>query len=289
LSKSIDYLILGSFGMLGHIVLRYLEEQGFNVIGVSRRPESSQNITLDVRDFFALERLISEFKPSYIVNCVGLLNEDAESSFSDALTINSLLPRFLENVTKNMQTKIIHVSTDCVFSGSRGSYEVSDFPDAIDIYGKTKYLGEINNTKDITIRTSIIGPDINIKGKGLYQWFMNQEGSIKGYDRVIWSGVTTLQLAKFIAYLFDHQHSGLIHYSNNIPISKFDLLHLFKSYFNKNLTINNFSEVVYDKSLISNSVFDDHSVPSYKKMISDMRHWIELHPELYSHYFVGQI
>jgi dTDP-4-dehydrorhamnose reductase len=283
LSNRNDYLILGSSGMLGHVVFNYLTEKKFSVIGISRRVASATNISMDLSDFESLKNLILELRPKFIVNCAGVLNEDVDANPNFAIKINSLLPKFLESITKSTDTKILHISTDCVFSGLKGSYKITDWPDALDLYGKTKFLGEVVNSKDLTIRTSIIGPDINPKGKGLYHWFMNQKQSINGFINVKWSGVTTLQLAKFIEYLYDKEISGLMHYCNNESISKYDLLQLLNLNSNNMLEIKADGQVISDKSLVSELRLIDHVVPSYKEMVIEIFTWIKSHEDQYSY------
>ena len=131
--------------------------------------------------------------------------------------------------------KLIHISTDCVFSGRQGMYADNDFRDADDIYGRSKALGEIFSDKDLTIRTSIIGPELKRYGEGLFHWFMSQRERVNGYTKVFWSGVTTLELAKAIEYSLDNDVTGLFQLSNGVRISKYDLLVLFNEIFKRKL------------------------------------------------------
>src|SRR5699024_5151046 len=131
-----------------------------------------------------------------IINAVGILNKDAEENKSHAVLLNSYLPHYISNLTKDMNTKVIHMSTDCVFSGKVGSYKEDSLRDGQTFYDRSKALGELENDKDLTFRNSIIGPDMNKNGIGLFNWFMKQNGYIKGFNKAIWTGVTTLTLAK---------------------------------------------------------------------------------------------
>jgi dTDP-4-dehydrorhamnose reductase len=160
MNKSI--LVLGSAGMAGHVIYKVLKEElkDFRIFDVARDSRFvNPSKCMDIKDFKMLEHYIEELKPAFIINCIGLLNKSAENFPDEAILINSYLPHFLESKTKNSSTKVIHISTDCVFSGSKGMYKEDDFRDATGYYALTKALGELNNNKDLTIRTSIIGPE----------------------------------------------------------------------------------------------------------------------------------
>ena len=162
------FLILGCNGMAGHMITLYLKEQGYEVDGFARSESRLvKTIKGDARDTDLLERTIKEGDYGAVVNCIGILNKFAESDHEAAVFLNSYLPQYLAKVTEEMHTQIIHISTDCVFSGSRGGYRESDFPDGEMFYDRSKALGEIVNSKDITFRMSIIGPDISSDGIGL--------------------------------------------------------------------------------------------------------------------------
>lgn len=282
-------VILGSGGMLGHLVALRIKQFStvYDVIDVSR----SNNITkpavlLDVTDFNALKRLIDSLNPAAIINCVGVLNMNAEQNPADAILMNSYLPHFLEKITFNTACKVIHISTDCVFSGKRGAYLEIDFTDADGYYAKSKALGELNNKKDLTIRTSIIGPEIHTRGIGLFQWFSTQQGLINGYSDVYWTGVTTIELSKAILKCLDQDISGLYHLVNNNRISKYELLILFKKVFD-NSKVNEIiasHEYAYDKSLINTRKDFIYQVPSYLEMIEEMKQWILDYLPIYPHY-----
>jgi dTDP-4-dehydrorhamnose reductase len=282
-------IILGSSGMLGHVVTLYFKKfpNLFDVVDVSRTSNLIKpSVLLNVTDFDSLNQLIESENPNVIINCVGILNMNAEQNPADAILVNSYLPHFLEKVTFNTICKVIHISTDCVFSGKRGSYKESDYTDADGFYAKSKALGELNNAKDLTIRTSIIGPEMHTNGIGLFQWFSTQQGTINGYTEVYWTGVTTIELTKFIFHCLQTDLVGLYHLVNNDPISKFDLLNLFKQVF-ENSKVN---EIVpshqhsYDKSLLNTRKDYDYIVPNYLEMIYEMKKWILDYLPLYPHY-----
>ena len=273
-------LIIGTKGMLGHILYNYFNDKdGFEVYGVARNVEAKENIfNLDVSDTASLKSIISEHKFHFVINAIGILNKDAEDHPAKAVWFNSYFPHFLEEITKNTSTKIIHISTDCVFSGKdNGGYTEETFKNGMGFYAQSKALGEIVNDKDLTIRTSIIGPELNQNGIGLFHWFMSQkeEVEVKGFSNVFWSGVTTLELAKVIEDVIKYNVTGLKQISRE-KISKYDLLKLFNSVFRGNkLNIQQDGNYHSDKSLISIRKDYEYSVPDYVIMLKEMKVWIE--------------
>lgn len=274
-------LALGAEGMLGHVVKLYFEEQGHTVKGTSR--SDSEDYVFDAtKNVTDIEAFIDDFKPDAVINCVGILNKVAEENKPLAVQVNSYLPHYIGGVCTSKGVKFIHVSTDCVFDGKEnGGYTEDSFRTATDFYGRSKGLGEVNNDTNLTLRTSIVGPDKNQNGIGLFQWFMNQENETNGFDKVIWTGVTTLELAKCIEKAVAHNLTGLRHAVNNEKIDKFSLISLFKKHFNKNITINRKSDYVSDKSLIRTTDFD-FEIPSYDQMVKEMAEWVTKHETLYS-------
>ena len=273
-------LILGADGMLGHVVKLYFQEQGYEVKGTSR--SDSQDLVFDATlNTSDLGKFIDDFKPDAVVNCIGILNKVAEENHSLAVMVNSYLPNYLDKLCKDKKVKFVHISTDCVFDGKSGEYTENSFKDATSYYGLSKSLGEINNDTNVTLRTSIVGPDINGQGIGLFQWFMNQENEANGFDKAIWTGVTTIELAKAIEKAIQNNLTGLRHVVNNSKIDKYSLLELFKKYFNKDIEIKRKSDYKSDKSLIRSTDFD-FGVPSYELMIKEMSDWVKKHNNLYS-------
>ena len=232
--SKLKILLLGSAGMAGHIIKKELLKisDKFEIVDIARNSNYTRpTYEIDLRNFKSIETLITNHDFDYIINCSGILNKIAEDNPDEAILINSYLPHFLEKITQFKKAKIIQISTDCVFSGSKGNYLEKDLKDGVGYYAQTKALGELINNKDLTIRTSIIGPDLNTNGIGLFNWFIKQTGSIDGYCNAYWSGVTTLQLAKSIIKLILEKNSisGVIHLTNNNKISKYDLLQIIKN------------------------------------------------------------
>lgn len=273
-------LLLGSAGMAGQVLkleLLKLKDE-IELFDVARTNKTSKpKILLDITNFNKLEEIISNSNFDFIINCIGLLNNFAEKNPDQAILINSYFPHYLEKLTSNSSTKVIHISTDCVFSGKSGNYKESDFKDGIGYYAQSKALGEIINNKDLTIRTSIIGPDVNVNGIGLFKWVLNQSGTINGYTRAFWSGVTTVQLANFIIEIIkcSSMPTGLIHFTNNCKISKFELLKNIKNVFElKNIHIVEYNNYEVDKSFVNTRLDVNLSVPTYLNMILEMKEWM---------------
>ncbi len=277
------FLILGSTGMAGHLITTYLRESGHEVYGMSRRKIASQvDIVLDVTHFEELAKIIRDGAFDCVVNCVGVLNRAAEDNKTLAIRLNSELPHFLAKTTADLQVKIVQLSTDCVFSGKRGGYRENDFPDGKTFYDRTKALGELVDDKNITFRNSIIGSDLERDGIGLLNWFLQQKGNVNGYTKSIWSGVTTLFLAKMIERAVNENIHGLYQLTNNTPITKCELLKLFAQIFGREIKISPVEGVAVDKTLINTKNFG--VAPSYEQMLIDLRDWMARHADFYPHY-----
>lgn len=279
-------LVLGCNGMAGHVISMYLSKQGHFVEGYARSESEFLSVTHigDVTDFNRLKNVLNN-DYDVVVNAVGLLNQTAEDNKSSAVLINSYLPHFLKEYLERYDTKVIQMSTDCVFSGNRGRYTESEFPDGDTFYDRSKALGELNDTKNLTFRNSIIGPDIKESGIGLFNWFMKQT-SCKGFSRAIWSGVTTLELAKAIDKAISTNLTGLYHLTNNVEITKLDLLRLSNDIFRKGeVDIIENDEVSINKSLLNTRTDFDFIVGSYEDMLREMLDWINENKKIYPNYY----
>lgn len=277
------FLILGSTGMAGHLITTYLREGGHEVCGLSRRKIFPHvDITLDVTHCDELAEIIRGGNFDCVVNCVGVLNRAADDHKTLAVRLNSELPHFLAEATADLPTKIIHLSTDCIFSGARGGYREDDLPDGRTFYDRSKALGELVDGKNITFRNSIIGPDLERDGIGLLNWFLQRTGTVNGYTKSIWSGVTTLFLAQMIEPAAVENLHGLFQLTNNTPITKHDLLKLFAKVFRKDIQILPTEGVAADKTLLNGKTFG--VAPSYEQMLVDLRDWMIRHENFYPHY-----
>jgi len=282
-SKSV-VLVLGATGMLGSVVLRFLAQSpGYSVIGSVRSSDAVQLLPsalhghiisgINVHDMDSVIHLFDRARPDIVINCVGLVKQLAGGNDPlAALPVNSLFPHRLLQLCKVARTRLIHVSTDCVFDGAKGMYTESDVADAKDMYGLSKYLGEVHDPQAITLRTSIIGPELN-SARGLVGWFLEQSAVVKGFTRAIFSGLTTVELARvmrdFIIPRADL--SGLYHVSAQ-PICKHDLLLLLAHEYGKSVDIVPDGKLVIDRSLDSRR-FREHTSyvpPSWPQLVRVM-------------------
>jgi dTDP-4-dehydrorhamnose reductase len=280
-------LILGSTGMLGHIVYEYFHQRDkyelFDL--VYRNKLRDESIVCDITNTSEIKEIIRSIQPDYIVNCIGILIKGSTSNPANAIFINSYFPHLLVQIADEIHATVIHISTDCVFSGNKGSYSETDFRDTDDTYGRSKALGEIFSDRHLTLRTSIIGPEIKTDGEGLFHWFMIQSGEINGFTNAFWGGVTTVQLAKNIEQSIQHNYKGLMHVTNGVRISKFDLVSLFKGIWKiDSVSILPYSGKSVDKSLISTKGID-FDVPSYSDMLLKQYEWMKTNKELYAPYY----
>lgn len=278
-------LVLGASGMAGHTIALYFLEQGHKVTSFSRKPVPyGNNLCGDITNLHLLDKLLS-YPYDAVINCIGMLNDACDANPSLAVYVNSYLPHVLNEKLQNSRTLLIHMSTDCVFSGQSAPYDEISFPDGRTFYDRTKALGELHNRNSLTFRNSIIGPDMNEAGIGLFNWFMKQQGTIYGYERAIWTGVTTLTLAKAMEAAIQEQLTGLYNLVHSTSINKYELLKLFNKHFKNNeLIIRPSSSVRVDKTLINHRTDFSFKVPTYEQMIMEMKEWIERHPDLYPHY-----
>lgn len=259
--------VLGSRGMAGHIVSAYLEQQGHTVDRVDRARLDVENI-LQVSNFF--DTLDSDF----VVNCIGLLVKDSIDRPDRAALINSWLPHYIEHRLAGTSTRLIHLSTDCVFNGSRGDYVETDPHTEMNAYGRSKGFGEVNNSKDITFRMSIIGPELK-NGTGLLNWVLtNPSDELPGWTNAWWNGITTLELAKCVnKYIADPKITGVYHVvSNANRINKYDLLREINRAYDLNKTIvPTQGPKSIDKVLVDTRKEFDFGIPSYQQQLEELR------------------
>lgn len=278
-------LVLGASGMLGNAVYRYLaQDTDLRVYGSARSstalkyftgPLSKNVITgADVENPDALIRLFSLARPDVVINCIGLVKQLAEvDNPLVALPINALLPHRIARLCELTNARFIHISTDCVFSGSRGNYTESDLPDAQDLYGRSKLLGEVDYQHAVTLRTSIIGHELT-SVHGLVDWFLSQQGRVKGFTKAIFSGLPTVELARVIRdfVLIHPELHGVYHVSSD-PISKHSLLDLVNREYQKNLQIDPDDRLQIDRSLDSERFKSatGYSAPPWPQLVAQMR------------------
>jgi dTDP-4-dehydrorhamnose reductase len=277
-------LVLGASGMLGNTVLRMLSQiDGNTVTGTVRSrqaiglfPEKVRNLVvcgIDADDLDSLMRLFDEVRPDIVINCTGLVKQltDVNNPLV-ALPINSLFPHRLAHMCALSSARLVHMSTDCVFTGNKGMYTEDDVPDANDLYGVSKRLGEVDYSNAVTLRTSIIGHELN-GSRSLVDWFLAQDIAIRGYRQAIFSGLPTIELARVISEFVIPcvQMRGVYHVSSD-PISKYDLLSLVAKIYKKKIEINEDNDFVIDRSLDSTRFREEtgYSPPSWESLITSM-------------------
>lgn len=280
------FLVFGCNGMAGHMISLYLKEQGHDVLGFAlTKSDLVDSVAGDATNEAVVREVVGVNRFDSIINCIGLLNQFAENNKPAAVYLNSYFPHFLAQLTEGTDTQVIHMSTDCVFSGKRGQYTEEDFCDGETFYDRSKALGELNDDKNITLRNSIVGPDINPKGIGLLNWFMQQEGEISGYTGAIWTGQTTLQLAKTMEQAAKEKAHGLYNTVPDSSISKYDLLRLFNKHLRKDqLSVRPVDKMAADKSLKRTRWDFQYAIPDYETMMGELAAWIAAHRVLYPHY-----
>lgn len=279
-------LIAGTHGMAGHVINRFLKEKNqWAVIGAARSAGPGE-VELDAEDRGSFLTLLKEVKPDVVINCIGLLVKACDRDPEKAVRLNSLLPRQLAKWGRELNFKLIHISTDCVFSGEKGAYRDDDFRDGDTIYARSKALGEVIDERNLTIRTSIIGPELKADGTGLFHWLMSQHGTVNGYSQVFWSGVTTLELAEVVNSALEQQPTGLYQLSMPEKIAKLDLLKLIAEIWKRqDLDIRDYPGECCDKSMIpSVAGFNPPRSASYVGMLQKLKLWMDAHPELYRQY-----
>lgn len=257
-------LVLGKTGMLGHMVYNYLlGTNKYEVIGLDRERLNA----LDSEE--KIEEEILRNSPKYVINCIGLINKYTDKNEEATKKINSTFPHFLAYLGIKYGWKLIHISSDCYLDE--------------DIYGRSKFLGEICDNHNLTIRTSIIGPELK-EGFGLFHWFMSQKNEVNGFVKSNWDGVTTLQLAKFIEEHIDSKnYTGIIDYRTKDSISKYELIKLISKIFNKDIKIIQDYRDMKDKRNFNPNVF---CLKNYNTQLIELKDYMENNNEKYERYLL---
>jgi dTDP-4-dehydrorhamnose reductase len=272
--------------MIGNALVQFLSiKDKFSVFGSVRNLDYSdflnniKNVkifsSINLENMNSIASLINLVSPDIVINCVGVVKQSSEiNNYYNTISLNSLFPHYLYNLSVKYRFRLIHISTDCVFSGFKGNYTESDFTDPIDLYGHSKLLGEVKSENVITVRASLIGHEINRK-QGIVEWFLSQNGTVEGYKKAIFSGLTSTEFSRVIyEYIIPNPNlKGLYHVSST-PISKYDLLLLLKNIYNKT-TINliGSNKIIINRSLDSSN-FQNHTGYLFKgwpQMIKEMK------------------
>ena len=277
-------LVLGASGMLGNAMMRVLSEKADWQVYGTVRSESARKLFrddvahrllsgIDVDQHDSLLQAFIQVRPDVVVNCVGLIKQLADADDPlQAIPINSLLPHRLAKLCELSGARLVHVSTDCVFAGDRGGYRESDPSDAKDLYGKSKFLGEVAYPHTVTLRTSIIGHELQ-SANGLVGWFLSQKGRCNGFTRAIFSGLPTVVLAQIVRdVVIPHSGlSGLYHVAAK-PIAKFDLLKIIAEVYGKEIEIVPDEKLAIDRSLNADRFKSatGYDVPEWPELIRRM-------------------
>jgi dTDP-4-dehydrorhamnose reductase len=264
--------------MAGHVAAIKLAEYGHGVTGFARKQLPFCATIVGDAMCVDLSEIVKDFDA--VINCIGVLNKAVDADPVKGIWLNSCLPHLLAKHAKRM----IHISSDCVFSGHDGGrYAEDDYRSSDTMYGRSKALGELDDGKNLSIRTSIVGPEIK-EGVGLFHWFMKQSGTVTGYTHAVWGGVSTMVLADAAIAALAQGTTGLVHLTSGKPICKFDLLRLFNKLRSEPVEIVPTDAVRDDKSLVCTRKDFDFAVPAFETMIDEMQTWINSHSELYQHY-----
>jgi dTDP-4-dehydrorhamnose reductase len=259
--------VLGANGMAGHMVASYLAQQGHEVDAVDRT-------RLDVENPISVMAFFDCLEADFVVNCIGLLVQPCIQRPDRASVINSWFPHYVEYRLKDTQTRLIHLSTDCVFDGSKGNYIEPDTHTETNAYGRSKSLGEVSNIKDITFRMSIIGPELK-NGTGLLDWVRtNPVSELPGWNNASWNGITTLQLAKCIdRYIHNPTIAGIYHVVNNaVNINKYELLCLINEVYGLGKTIvRTRGPKDVNKILVDTRHEFNFAIPDYRTQLTELK------------------
>ncbi len=292
-------LILGITGMLGHTLFKEMNKNtNLEVFGTTRNKNGLENYftedemikirgNVDADNFETVIRAIASVQPTIIINCIGIIKQLPISKDPlTAITVNAQLPHRISLVARSANARFIHISTDCVFNGKKGNYTEKDHSNAEDLYGRTKFLGEVAYPHCVTLRTSIIGHELKTN-YSLVDWFMSQQNDVNGFTKAMYSGFPTIEIVNIISnYVIPNKNlTGLYHVSSD-PISKFDLLNILKEIYKKDININPFSDFVLDRSMNSDKfkIATGYVAPSWNQLIENMYNHV-MNDECYKNKF----
>ena len=278
-------LILGITGMLGHTLFKEMNKnENFEVFGTTRNKHGLENYftdnemsrirgNVDADNFETVIRAIASIQPTIIINCIGIIKQLPISKDPlTAITVNAQLPHRISLVARSANARFIHISTDCVFNGKKGNYTEKDYSNAEDLYGRTKFLGEVDYPHCVTLRTSIIGHELKTN-YSLVDWFMSQKNEVNGFTKAIYSGFPTIEIVNIISnYVIPNKKlSGLYHVSSN-AISKYELLNIMKDVYKKDIQINAFDDFILDRSMNSDKFKEvtGYISPNWNKLVEEM-------------------
>lgn len=286
-------LVIGVTGMLGNAVFRHFGARpGFQAYATARSQQAVRHFPpllserilteVDANDFDSVISAVAEVKPDVVINAVGLIKQlQSANDPLHALPINAIFPHRLARVCAAAGARLIHISTDCVFSGKQGNYKEDDLPDAYDLYGRSKLLGEVDYPNAITLRTSIIGHELG-SAHGLVDWFLSQSGKAKGFTRAIFSGLPTIELAAVIErFVIPRPELRGLYHVASVPISKHDLLRLVANAYDKQIVIEPNDDLVIDRSLDASrfNAATGYNPPAWPILVEQMNAFRQPIPE----------
>jgi dTDP-4-dehydrorhamnose reductase len=284
-------LVLGATGMLGNAMCRLLwRSASLEVYGTLRSESGKRHFDaelrprllagVDVGDFDTVTRAFAIARPDVVINCVGLVKQLAGADDPlAALPINAMLPHRIARLCAVAGARLVHISTDCVFAGTRGNYREQDTPDATDLYGRSKLLGEVTLAHTITLRTSIIGQELD-SANGLVGWFLAQQGTVRGFRRAVFSGLPTVELARVVRdHVLPNRALHGLHHVASAPIAKYDLLHLVAASYGKSIDIVPDDSLVIDRSLDATRFRDatGYVAPAWPALVDGMYRFHKTH------------
>ncbi|MBN1636831.1 MAG: SDR family oxidoreductase [Deltaproteobacteria bacterium] len=287
--KQYKVMILGVTGMLGHTLFSEFSRQNkFDVFASARSgkdlspwfaPRLQEKIIggIDAENIDSIYHCINTIRPDAVINCIGVIKQVPSAADPIiSITINALFPHQLAMICKDFGTRMIHFSTDCVFSGGKGNYTEADLPDAADLYGRSKLLGEVDYPHCLTLRTSLIGHELQ-GNYGLIEWFLSQQKKVQGFTMAIFSGFPTVEIARIVSdHVIPHKDLRGVYHVSSKPISKYDLLHLVAKQYGKNIAIEPYHGYSCNRSLDSTRF---QTVTGYKAP-----NWTELVENMYVHF-----
>lgn len=294
--KRTKVLILGGTGMIGHVLFRGLScKPDLTVYATARSldgicdayPEQlrrNMRTGVDVNNFHELIRAMASDQPDVVINCIGLIKQlPLAGDPLPAITVNAQLPHLIASACRLAKARMIHISTDCVFDGKKGGYTEKDNPNAEDLYGQTKMLGEVSYSNTLTIRSSFIGHELKTRFE-LLEWFLSQTGPVRGFTKAVYSGFPTIELVRIISdFVLPHPDIHGIYNVSSAAISKHDLLRLIAQRYEKRVVIEPFDDFILDRSLNSDAfkALTGYTPPSWAKLIEDMHADYQAHKENY--------
>lgn len=278
-------LILGITGMLGHTLFKELNKnEDFEVFGTTRSKGGLESFfttselerirgNVDADNFDTVVRAIASVQPTVIINCIGIIKQLPISNDPlTAITVNAQLPHRISLVARSANARFIHISTDCVFNGKDGNYTEKSPSNAEDLYGRTKFLGEVHYPHCVTIRTSIIGHELKTNFS-LVDWFMAQSNEVNGFTKAMYSGFPTMEIVNIIAnYVIPNKELSGLYQASSDPISKYELLKIIKDVYKKDIKINPTDDFVLDRTLNSDKFkkATGYKSPSWEELVQTM-------------------